>query len=174
MKKLIAFLSLGIILIQCHQEVPLAPTALFSVQNGNCNAPCDVTFISTSQNASSYLWDFGDNQPAVTGATVIHKYMLPNTYLVKLIVKGDGGSSGSTQSVIIQSPVAPVADFSIVGGNCSAPCEVNFTNNSTNYTSLLWNFGDKAAPSTETNPKYTYQLGGTYSVTLTVPETEVL
>lgn len=43
---------------------------------------------------------------------------------------------------------------------------VTFTNYSTNFSALLWNFGDNAT-STETNPVHTYAETGSYEVTLT-------
>ncbi|CAM4415479.1 PKD domain-containing protein [Flavobacterium terrigena] len=44
---------------------------------------------------------------------------------------------------------------------------VNFTNLSTNFTSLLWDFGD-GTTSTDTNPEHFYTSLGTKTVTLTV------
>lgn len=53
------------------------------------------------------------------------------------------------------------------GGNCGAPCEVSFTSTALNVSTYAWNFGDNER-STEANPKHTYQVAGTYSVSLTV------
>jgi PKD repeat protein len=44
--------------------------------------------------------------------------------------------------------------------------KVTFTNQSQNFSALLWNFGDNAT-STETNPVHTYAEVGNYTVTLT-------
>lgn len=44
---------------------------------------------------------------------------------------------------------------------------VNFSNFSTHFTSLSWDFGDGSAASTEENPSHTYDAEGTYTVTLT-------
>jgi len=60
----------------------------------------------------------------------------------------------------------PVPSFSFTGDNRPAPCEVTFTNKSTNFTSLLWEFGDGGS-SSEQNPKHTYASGGTFTVKLT-------
>jgi PKD repeat protein len=40
------------------------------------------------------------------------------------------------------------------------PLTVNFTNGSIGYTSVLWNFGDTTALSTEINPQHTYYNAG--------------
>lgn len=44
--------------------------------------------------------------------------------------------------------------------------EVVFTNQSTNATSYLWNFGSNSDTSTEINPVYTYPTNGQYTVIL--------
>jgi len=50
--------------------------------------------------------------------------------------------------------------------------KVTFTNQSTNFSALLWNFGDNTATSAETNPVHTYADQGAYTVTLTATSTD--
>jgi len=45
--------------------------------------------------------------------------------------------------------------------------KVTFTNWSKNYTTLIWDFGDNSATSTEENPVHTYSNIGEFNVTLT-------
>ncbi|MCU0371418.1 MAG: PKD domain-containing protein, partial [Bacteroidales bacterium] len=45
--------------------------------------------------------------------------------------------------------------------------KVAFTNQSSNFSALLWNFGDNSATSTETNPVHTFPDLGDYTVKLT-------
>ncbi|HPB24628.1 MAG TPA: C25 family cysteine peptidase [Bacteroidales bacterium] len=74
----------------------------------------------------------------------------------------DSKTKGITASNL---PVS--ADFSAsVTSSCGAPLSVNFTNNSTNTSTYLWNFGD-GSTSTEANPTHSYSELGTYTVTLT-------
>jgi PKD repeat protein len=49
--------------------------------------------------------------------------------------------------------------------------KVAFTNQSQNFSSLLWNFGDNAT-STETDPVHTYAAIGSYTVTLKATSTD--
>jgi len=63
-------------------------------------------------------------------------------------------------------PEPPVASFTFSGDNKPAPCEVLFSNSSTNANTYLWNFGDGTS-STEQNTKHVYSAGGSYVVTLT-------
>ncbi|MEI6575336.1 MAG: PKD domain-containing protein [Bacteroidota bacterium] len=45
--------------------------------------------------------------------------------------------------------------------------KIHFTNESQNYSSLSWNFGDASAASTEVNPVHAYPAAGVYTVVLT-------
>jgi PKD repeat protein len=47
------------------------------------------------------------------------------------------------------------------------PLTVKFTDKSTNATSLTWDFGDKTATSTESNPSHIYKAAGFFTVKLT-------
>lgn len=55
------------------------------------------------------------------------------------------------------------SDFLITGSGQ----DVNFTNQSANYSTVLWNFGD-GITSTEINPTHHYSAAGVYTVILTV------
>jgi len=57
------------------------------------------------------------------------------------------------------------AAIGAVGGGCLGT-PVNFTNNSTNSVTYLWDFGDGSATSTATTPSHTYTATGTYTVEL--------
>ncbi len=65
-------------------------------------------------------------------------------------------------------PVAPVAAFSSDTTSGTAPLTVNFTDQSSGSpTSWSWDFGDGNV-STAQNPSHTYEVVGTYTVSLTV------
>ncbi|MDO8897338.1 MAG: PKD domain-containing protein, partial [Bacteroidales bacterium] len=49
--------------------------------------------------------------------------------------------------------------------------KVQFTNESTNFSTLSWNFGDGSAASAEINPSHTYAAVGEYTVSLTATST---
>jgi len=63
--------------------------------------------------------------------------------------------------VTVASFSTPITDF------CQAPSTVNFTNNSQNGISYLWNFGD-GSTSTQQSPSHTYTNYGQYTVKLVV------
>lgn len=64
------------------------------------------------------------------------------------------------------SVILPVADFSFTPTQGVAPLTVQFTDNSQNTDSRIWNFGDGTS-SNETSPSHIYSAAGTYTVTLT-------
>lgn len=68
-----------------------------------------------------------------------------------------------TNNTVVQSP--GVAYKYTINGYV-APSQIVFTNQSTNATSYLWDFGD-GTTSTEISPAHTYANGGSFKVKLT-------
>ncbi len=66
-----------------EEPPPPAPFASFTVENNNCIAPCEMTFTNQSQNATSYQWDLGNGETAIT-ADASATYETPGDYVVKL------------------------------------------------------------------------------------------
>lgn len=76
--------------------------AFFTTANNNCVGPCTVTFTNTSQNATSYLWQFGDGKTSnSTNSTVTNTYNNAGIYNVTLTATGPGGTNTATQSITI-------------------------------------------------------------------------
>ncbi|MFQ5448641.1 MAG: PKD domain-containing protein, partial [Saprospiraceae bacterium] len=75
-------------------DVPAADFT-FDVNEG------EVTFTNTSQDATSYVWDFGDNSMS-TEADPVYTYGGSGSYEVTLTATNDCGFNVSTQTVVIQ------------------------------------------------------------------------
>lgn len=84
-----------------------APTVDFSYTGANVPAPATVTFTSSTTNATSYLWDFGDNGSS-TDANTQHIYTAGGVYTVKLTATGAGGSTSTTKTVNIGAALTKV------------------------------------------------------------------
>jgi PKD repeat protein len=69
---------------------PAKPTASFTYESEGR----EVTFISTSKNAKTFSWDFGDGTTS-TEQNPVHTYETYGVYTVKLKVTGDGGEANS-------------------------------------------------------------------------------
>lgn len=64
------------------------------------------------------------------------------------------------------TPKAPLAFFSAEADAENSQL-INFTNETENGDSYVWDFGDGSATSTDENPSHEYAEGGTFEVTLT-------
>ena len=101
---------------------------------------------------ATYTWN-----NSKTGQTI--SVSAPGTYTVNITGSGCGTIAGSFSVKAIQ----PVADFTSTTSYLTAI----FTNNSKEFTSLEWNFGD-GTKSTVENPIHLYSANGSYTATLTV------
>ena len=144
-------------------------TSSFTADNITGLTPLTVQFSDTSTGApTSWSWDFGDNNSS-TAQNPIHTFTATGTYNVSLNASNAAGSNTITKvGYIIVIPIfPPVANFSTNVSSGYVPLSVNFTDQSTNATSFLWDFGD-GTNSTAQNPIHTYRTIGSYTVSLTV------
>jgi PGF-pre-PGF domain-containing protein len=153
------------------QGEPGFPVADFSANVTSGYAPLSVQFTDSSQNATGWNWDFGDEANS-TVQNPTHTYTEAGNYAVNLTVKNENGTNSKTLKIIAdEAPnddkVLPVADFSANVTSGYAPLSVQFTDSSQNTTEWNWDFGDEAN-STEQNPTHTYTEAGNYAVNLTV------
>ena len=146
----------------------LQPIAKFnSTDTLNCpNKTVSFTNLSIG-GVLSYLWNFGDGNTS-TLANPTHTYSAEGTYSVKLTVFNSTGCSDSITKVNYMKIQYPGAAFNVSDsvGTCP-PLIVKFTNTSTFYTSINWDFGDGTNATTE-NPSHFYSIAGTYIAKLTV------
>lgn len=153
--------------------VPPPPEAGFSAIPTDGDAFLSVQFTDTSTGAiSSWSWNFGDGGTS-TGQSPQYTYEVPGTYTVSLTVSGPGGSDSETKTdfITVTTPPPPVADFSANNTIGELPLHVQFTDLSTGASVTSWSWdldGDGTPDSTSRNPSWTYESGGTYSVSLTV------
>lgn len=75
--------------------------------------------------------------------------------------------SNASFKIDLQIKTAVIADFVATPSIGCGPLDVSFTNRSTLGDSLIWDFGD-GDTSTALNPKHTYEKPGSYTVRLTV------
>ncbi|MBK6266889.1 PKD domain-containing protein [Marivirga sp. S37H4] len=116
------FLGLSVVLFPAcndddNEEATPEPTASFSFSPEAPEVGEVVNFTSTSENADTFEWSFGDGGTG-TGATAVHTYESAGDYSVTLIAKGEGGSITVTNPITVTAP-EPQAE----------PVEVYFADN---------------------------------------------
>jgi hypothetical protein len=100
----------AVVLSSCGEDEPEPPLASFTYEaNGR-----EVTFTSTSKNAKTFAWDFGDGGTS-TEENPVHTYDVYGDYTVKLTVTGDGGENTSLPDQLTITKISSVA----VDGNVS-------------------------------------------------------
>lgn len=73
----------------------------------------------------------------------------------------------AVKNLLVLAQTAAVADFSATPTSIAASELVQFTDLSTGATSWEWDFGDGGTSSVQ-NPDYSYEMPGTYTVTLSI------
>lgn len=78
---------------------PIIPIANFTFELGKNG---EVKFNNTSQNASSYLWEFGDGEKSID-KNPIHFYKANSSFDISLIVKNESASSNKKVTIKIEN-----------------------------------------------------------------------
>lgn len=161
------------------QSIVAGPVACFQSTKLDepCTADCRVQFdAACSQSAASYAWSFS-NGASRSGVQVEQVFAGPGTYSVTLTVTdARGGTDTETGQVTISGTSGggkPAAAFSIepvVGGKWYEGKKVRFKNNSSGATSYTWTF-EPGKTSNDTDPVYTFETAGNYTVQLTATNT---
>ena len=119
MKKIIPIILCSLVLVACEKNEPSSinptnsssyggygnsnpPTANFSVKTEH---PFKVILTNSSQNATSYLWEFGDGQTS-TEDSPTHRYTGIGVYKIKLTAKSNDGVSTKESTVTLKAPTS--------------------------------------------------------------------
>jgi len=127
-----------------------------------------VRFINTSAgNNLQYLWSFGDSLNSVDKDPV-HLYEKTGNYIVSLLATDQYGCKDSVSKETYINISAPKALFFVSDSfSTCPPLLVKFTDSSSNYQTVKWDFGDGNSSVLE-NPSHYYTLPGIYFAKLTV------
>lgn len=144
------------------------PIASFNMSDSVVCPDKKINFTSTSDGiALQYSWDFKDGANASI-ENPSHIYTVQGTYFPQLFVMDANNCRDSIISkipIIVSIPL-PKFEMSDSFSTCP-PLNVIFTNNSENYSSFTWDFGD-GNTSTILSPSHLYNNAGIFPVTLKV------
>lgn len=132
-------------------------------------APHSVKFNNGSTDYSHLKWQFGDGSNSSLPDPV-HIYSNPGKYYVSLIAGDSLGCSDTTQLTIPVEVLGPTAKLDFTDSLICAGSTIGFVNQSSNYSSCKWYFGDGQTATTY-NPTIQFKDKGTFRVTLIVNDT---
>ncbi len=151
-------------------DITVHPTAVAQYQQfytPSC-APAPASFINTSQNATSYIWTFGDGSPAVTDVNPTHVFenttLFLQTFTVTLVAITPFGCNDTTTTTVSVYP-KPDFDFNLTNNTGCSPFTVQFPLVS-GAVSYAWNFGDGTI-SNGGNPSHVYPNNTLLPITYT-------
>lgn len=147
--------------------VSLNSTSNFYTANTtSCFGGNIFSFVNTSSNSSSCLWDFGDGNTSVL-QNPTHSYASQGNYTIKLIAYNSFGCSDVKTRTNYISVIPKVATSFTV--NDSMACDTNqifnFSSTTPGANSWLWSFGDGSISIVST-PQHTYATAGSYTISL--------
>lgn len=136
-----------------------------------------VTFVVDSVSAAAtpytYDWTFGDGVGTATGSPAVYSYWTAGTFAVKLKVTDSQGQSGvSSLTVEVTNPL--ISSFTYSPSSLGIGSIVSFASQALGGKSpysYKWDFGD-GAKDTVANPNHTYVAGGSYTVSLSVTDSQ--
>lgn len=136
----------------------------FNVTPASCNPPT-VTFTNQSTGASSYLWNFGNGQFSGL-ANPQHTLATYGNHNVTLIAMSGSCADTLTLSNYANRPSIAAA-FTYSQDRICYPITVQYTDQSVDAVSWLWDFGD-GHTSTQRNPTHVFHSKPLNPVTLYV------
>lgn len=92
-----------------------APVASFTVDKSIAKTGETITFTNTSQNATSYSWDFGDGNTS-TEVNPVHQYSSSGIKTAKLTAINDTGNTTTSKEIFIKKFTIMTYNIAFSGG----------------------------------------------------------
>jgi PKD repeat protein len=151
----------------------IAPTADFTITCAFLSCTFTNSSLAGSGEITASTWTFGDGAETVS-AEASHLFATAGTYTVTLsVVDADGLTGTSAKTVIAEAPVPPVASMTLTCTYLVCSFADASTAGSGDVTSRTWSFGD-GTTGTLAGGTHAFAAGGTYTVTLTVADSNDL
>ncbi|MGI4727858.1 MAG: PKD domain-containing protein [Janthinobacterium lividum] len=158
--------------------VPLKPTTplLLSAKNSYCLGDNLVLRSNATITGTTYSWTGPNNFTSADSVVTVPLINYNQAGIYKLIINQNGCTSDTAFITIPAIGKTPVLNFTVTPNNlCSPQQSFTITNNSTDYTTLNWDFGkDASLTSATSNGPFTvtYSSYGDKTITLTAIGTQ--
>ena len=126
--------------------------------------PGDIQFTNQSLGNANYFWDFGDGNSSVLRDP---KHTFPNVgqFLIRLVAIDSNTCNVSDTSIKLVTVIQkPTADFQLLNVSCTRKVEI--INNSSNYSTTDWDYGDGHTNQNANPLVYNYPSPGFYKIIL--------
>jgi gliding motility-associated-like protein len=146
-----------------------SPTAQFTLDNDAACTTLVTDPTNTSQNAITYLWDFGDGATDTQFDPPPHTYATVGDYTITLTAtNADGCPDQATMAVHVYAPPQVVIGAqNVCVGDAAQFSDQSITAPGNPVVQWAWDFGD-GTTSADQAPLHQYAGAGTFTVTLTV------
>ncbi len=168
MKILSYFLLCGLFFLyqSCHKNSSNPVNTInanFGISGYEVPFPAIITFTNVSQNATSYIWDFGDGTTSSQFNTS-HTYNAAGTYTLKLTAIGPTGQNNVCKVVDLEPLAGNHSAFSYFIDKCSGvPVNIALRSLNPGSTNYSWDFGN-GGTSIINSPNIQYILTGDYTI----------
>lgn len=95
----------ALLMISCSEDTPAPVVEIFF--EADMDDPYTINFTTTSSDATSFSWEFGDGSVGV-GESATHTYLESGDYTVEVTATGDGGETMATKDVNIAASMAEI------------------------------------------------------------------
>ncbi|MEI9920390.1 MAG: PKD domain-containing protein [Bacteroidota bacterium] len=146
------------------------PTAAFNVASSSAQCPpFTASFTDISQTSiEQWSWDFGDGHTSIL-QNPANVYLEPGAFNVKLTVTDVHGCTDTKIADQLVTVGGPYGSFTADVPVSCTNMYIAFTSNTTNATTLKWDFGDGVVQeSTVNNINHYYASVGTFTPSLTL------
>ena len=147
------------------------PIVLFSANTNSCTLPVTASFTNQSSSGINYTyaWDFGNGQTSILQNPNPVIYNSANTYSVSLnVINTTTNCHSSISNTVTISDFN--ADFIAPDSICIGSTVVMDDNSTLGVNNWSWNSGNGQV-SIASNPSFTYNTAGTYTISLTAQNT---
>lgn len=152
--------------VNVSDNIPYAGYIDYYIENQTACPNTRVYFNSWAENASSYIWNFGDGTSS-NNSNASHMYSNTGTYNVSLTVANACGMDSTVYTTVEIVNDLPIEYLSYDISTTEVCPGDNITFSTYGNSSYLWNFGDGTTSASDwTQHKYTTE--GVYNASLTV------